>query len=43
MRDGKNKFYRALKLDKTTWNAIKLFRKIKYLALRSIPNKRKRK
>jgi len=34
MRDGKGKFYKALKVDKFTRQAIKLYNKIKYIMLR---------
>jgi len=39
--DGKGKFYRQCNLDKTTWQAIKAFRKVKRHMLASLSRKKK--
>ncbi len=42
-REGKNSFYRKLKINKVTWKAIKLYHELKFKALRALPPKRGKK
>ena len=39
--DGKSKFLRQCNLDKTTWQVIKVFRKIKKIMLIDLSRKKK--
>ena len=40
-RDGKSKFYRTLNLDKTEWESLKYFNKIKKEMIKDLDKKKK--
>lgn len=42
MRDGKNYFYRQLRVDRVTRKAIRLFNKVKYIMMSEIENKKEK-